>query len=64
MGFSEERYCKILYDDVISVDSKYEFRILLIDKPLEGGYFPLQVFPESNVCFHSGRLSGMYVIPY
>ena len=60
VGFAEERHCRILYDDVITVDGTSEFRILLIDKPLEGSYYPLQVFPQSNVLFHSGHVSGLF----
>ena len=62
IGFLEERYCRILCDDVITVDSKAEFRILLVDKPLEGSFYPLQVFPQSNVLFHSGHLSGDFAM--
>lgn len=58
VGFAEERHCRILYDDVITVDGTSEFRILLIDKPLEGSFYPLQVFPQSNVLFHAGHISG------
>lgn len=43
---------------MISVDGNAEFRILLVDKPLEGSFYPLQVFPQSNVLFHSGHISG------
>lgn len=60
VGFAEERHCRILYDDVITVDGTSEFRILLIDKPLEGSFYPLQVFPQSNVLFHSGHISGLF----
>lgn len=60
IGFSEERCCRILYDDVISIDGDCEFRILLVDKPIEGSFYPLQVFPQSNVLFRSGHISGTF----
>ena len=60
IGFSEERHCRILYNDIINVDGDSEFRILLLDKPLEGPFYPLQVIPQSNVLFHSGHISGMF----
>ena len=46
---------------MISVDGECEFRILLVDKPLEGPFYPLQVFPQSNVLFHSGHISGTII---
>lgn len=46
---------------MISVDGECEFRILLVDKPLEGPFYPLQVFPQSNVLFHSGHISGILI---
>lgn len=40
------------------MDGDSEYRILLLDKPLEGNFYPLQVIPQSNVLFHSGHISG------
>ena len=45
------------------MDGDSEFRILLLDKPLEGNFYPLQVIPQSNVLFHSGHISGRRGFP-
>ena len=59
--FAEERTCHILYRDVVLVDDRYPFEILLLDKPLEDPYRPLQECSDANVVYQSGRLSGIIV---
>ena len=57
----EERSCCILYSDIFLVEGRYPFQILLLDKPLEDAYHPLQEYPDTYVAYQPSRLSGTVI---
>ena len=58
----EERSCSILYRDTLLVEDRYLFQILLLDKPLEDAYRPLEEYPDTYVAYQPSRLSGAVAV--
>ena len=47
--------------DIFLVEGRYPFQILLLDKPLEDAYHPLQEYPDTYVAYQPSRLSGTII---